>query len=1008
MREGHGLKVRLLGPLELVVDGAVHEVKGAGERALLALLATAPGRTITKSRIIAALWGETPLANPDNALQLRVSRLRKIVGAALVTEAGGYRLDIADEDVDALVFARLVTGGRYAEALDRWHGAPLAEFAEQPWAAAEAARLKELHATAVEEHVEERLRRGEHTTLVAELEGLSASAPLRERLRAQHMLALHRCGRSADALAVYQSFRRLLDEELGLRPSAALRDLEAGILRNDAALAAPLAAPRRAGNLPTPLSSVIGREQHIRRVDELLASTRLVTLTGPGGVGKTTVAIAAARRVAEGYADGAWFVPLAGVANPARIAAAVADALELADPDSDSARRLVTAWLTARDVLLVLDNCEHLADACALLVEQLLRSCGEGLRVLITSREPLGVPGEVQVPLPPLGELDAVHLFVERSSRVNPDLALPDDDEDVHRICEAVDGMPLAIELAAARTKTLAPAQIAARLDDRFRLLTRGSRTAEARHQTLRATVDWSHDLLDADERTLFRRLAVFHRGWTLEAAEAVCTAPPEAASVLDLLGRLVDRSLVVAEHGRFRMLETLRVYAAERLTEAGEIEDLVRRHAHYFANLAEEVEPRLREPRQSQWLAVLRADDANLRAALSWAADQRPAEPDLALRLGGALGWYWYVGRQVEGTVYLRQTLDGADGASPGPRARALQALSLAVRPVGCIVHPTLEGARAAEESVALFRSIGEPGRAALSQLLVAVEGVMQDDATEHLDAVAEARTTLRDRGDTWGVALADFVEMEIRLHHGHVDRALALGRQASSAFEALDDAWGRSAVLLHLGYGLRVAGRLDEAEAALQRAVVLSRDGGLPNNLARSCVELGEVQVARGQGEAGQPWFEQCAATARDLGNDTLLALAELGHGAAARLRHDLGAAERCCRDALELATGTEFAKGVLRARIGLAAVHLDRGEPHEAEAELAAALPIARSLADASLTAAVLEQQARLATAQGDRQRGGTLLREADDLREAYGRPRGVLDQRDVAGGLSPSTP
>jgi DNA-binding SARP family transcriptional activator len=246
MREGHGLKVRLLGPLELVVDGAVHEVKGAGERALLALLATAPGRTITKSRIIAALWGETPLANPDNALQLRVSRLRKIVGAALVTEAGGYRLDIADEDVDALVFARLVTGGRYAEALDRWHGAPLAEFAEQPWAAAEAARLKELHATAVEEHVEERLRRGEHTTLVAELEGLSASAPLRERLRAQHMLALHRCGRSADALAVYQSFRRLLDEELGLRPSAALRDLEAGILRNDAALAAPLAAPRRA------------------------------------------------------------------------------------------------------------------------------------------------------------------------------------------------------------------------------------------------------------------------------------------------------------------------------------------------------------------------------------------------------------------------------------------------------------------------------------------------------------------------------------------------------------------------------------------------------------------------------------------------------------------------------------------------------------------------------------------------------------------------------------------
>ena len=1003
------MQVRLLGPLEVVEKGVARDVKGAGERAVLALLATSPRRAFTKPRLIDALWGEAPPSNPDNALQLRVSKLRKQIGDVVVTEASGYRLDVADDDVDAVKFARLIDGRRFSEALELWRGAPLAEFLDQPWAEAEVARLEELRATALEEHVEERLEAGDHVALVAELERCIAMEPLRERLRAQQMVALHRCGRTADALAVFQAFRRLLNEELGIEPSAALREVEAGILRDDPELAGPGLRDRSAtGNVPTPLTSLIGRDRELHRVGDMLASQRIVTLTGPGGVGKTTLAVAAARNVADAFHDGAWFVPLAGVTDPQRIADAVADVLRLADPDSASAGRLITAWLAPRSALLVLDNCEHLADASAAFVDRLLRSCGEGVRVLVTSREPLGVPGEVQVPLAPLDEQHAARLFVQRAGTVNPDVALREDNEDVRRICEAVDGMPLAIELAAARVKTLSPSQIASRLDDRFRLLTLAPRTAEARHQTLRATLDWSHDLLTEHEKVVFRRLAVFRRGWALEAAEAVCSEGADAEEVLDVLSRLVDRSLVVADQGRFRMLETIRVYAAQRLAESGEHDDVARRHAHFFVDFAEHAEPHLRGPGQAHWLALLRADGANLARALQWAAEHEGEEPDLALRLGGALGWYWYVGRQAEGTEFLRRTVASAAGSDPAARARALQALSLAVRPVGCIVHPTHESAVAAGESIELFGSIGDTGRGALSQLLLAVEGVTRADPSEQLGLVETARTSLSRHGDGWGLALADFVEMEIRLHHGHVDEALELARHASAGFDALDDDWGRSAVLLHLGYGLRVAGRYDEAEEALQRAVILSRDGGLPNNLARALAELGEVYVARGDAPAADPWFAECAKTARDLGNDTLLALAELGRSSTARLQDDVATAEAASHHALSLATGSEFTKGVVRARTALAAVHLDAGTIEEARGELADALPLARQLGDASLIAAVLEQQARVARHADESAAANRLMREADELRRLSGRPRGALDERDALLAAAAVTP
>jgi predicted ATPase/DNA-binding SARP family transcriptional activator len=995
------VELRLLGPLQLVRDGRSEQVKGSGERELLALLATAPRRAFTKEGLIDALWTGSLPANPDNALQQRVSKLRKVVGEALVTAPPGYLLDLADDDVDILRFADLVRRRRYGEALGLWRGAPLAEFIGQPWARSEAARLDELHATAVEEHVDERLAAGDHVALVAELEGLAAAAPLRERLRGQQMLALYRCGRAADALAMYQAFRRFLNEELGVEPSADLRGLEVGILREDESLDRPVNHTRVSGNVPKPLTSLLGRDEQMQRVQDLVAGTRLVTLTGPGGVGKTTLATAVARGVADAFPDGAWFVPLAVVTSGDRVPDAIADTVGLSDPDRSSASRLVRAWLSPRHSLLVLDNCEHLADACAEFVEGLLRAADQPLRILTTSREPLGVPGEVQVPVPPLDEPDAVRLFAERATSVSPDFETDANLDAIRKICQRLDGMPLAIELAAARIKTLAPAQIAARLDDRFRLLTLAPRTAEARHQTLRATVAWSHDLLGPDHKKFFRRLAVFQGGWTLAAAEEVAGQHLDG-EVLDLLGYLVDRSLVVSDHHRFRLLETIRAYAQEQLDLTGEAGPVVRRHAEFFIDFAQAAEPHLRGAQQAQWLATLRAEDANLRQAMSWAIANRSEKPDAALRLGGALGWYWYVGRQVDGREFLREALESPPGGSPLSRAHALQALSLAVRPVGCIVHPSAEGARAAAESVQLFQQQHDLRRAALSQLLLAVEGVGRPDAGEQLVLVEQARRTLQAHTDAWGLALADFVEMEIRLHHGHVDRALALGHQASASFDSLDDDWGRSAVMLHLGYGLRVAGRIDEAKQLLARAVGLSRDGGLPNNLGRSLAELAEADLARGEPDAAEPWIDECEVVARELGNDTLLALAMLARAGAARLRGSPRESLDGYAKALRLSVQANFPKGVARARNGLAACHLDEGSVDSAREELSGVRPLALELGDVSIVATMLEQAARLAGRDGDAAEHERALREATNLRAERGRPPTALDRAGATSG------
>ena len=998
------MEIHLFGPLEVIVDGKVVPIGGQGERSLLALLACSGGKVVACDRLIDSLWGEDLPANPTNALQVRVSKLRRQVSGRIRTEPGGYALDVGSDSVDVLRFGRLVAAGRLEEALALYRGSPLAEFRDQEWARTESTRLEELYLAAVEEHVESRLREGGDMTLVSELEALVATHPLRERLRGQLMLALHRSGRSADALARYQDGRRILREELGLDPSDALRNLEGAILRQEESLQAPPKARPPSGkhsgttNLPLRLSSFLGRGDELNRVVTALGRSRLVTLTAPGGAGKTSLAVEAARAAAQSFRDGTSFVALAGVTDPARVPAAVAESLGIADP-ALAPRELLGAWLAERDVLLVVDNCEHLIDSCAELVEHLLRSAATGTRVLATSREALGVAGEVQLPVPPLADADAVALFVDRAASVNPQFELGSDEEAVRDICRRLDGMPLAIELAAARVSVLPVAQIAARLDDRFRLLTGGPRTAEARHRTLRATIDWSHDLLDEPRRVLFRRLSVFRGGWTLETAEAVCAdGAVTEVEVLDLLSGLVAHSLVVAANGRFRLLETIRQYAWERLVEAGEGEACRQRHARYFLELAERAEPELRRPCQSDWLARLRAEDDNFQVALHWGRERSAADPDFGLRLGAALGWYWYVGRQVEGRRELAATLEAASGGSAVARGRVLQALSLALRPAGCIVHPSRQAADAARKSLALLAGTDDPGRAAISKLLLAVEGVGGSDVAGCLMEVAAAREALEADGDRWGQALADFVEMEILLRNGADDRALTLADAATRTFEDLGDDWGRSAVPMHLGAGLRLAGRTQEAVSVLQRALEVCRAAGLDNNVARVFVELGGAAADVGGTDEALRFYAEAERVARSLGNDTMLSLASLGYGVVARLRREPAEARRRFLEALDVTSNAGMVTESVVALTGLAGAQLDAGDVADAATTLARASDTIGTIGDGGVRAGVIEQRARLALAERRPAVAATLLSEARSLRDRSARPPTTLERRD----------
>ena len=700
------MRFGVLGPLAVWTDhGEPVTIPGRKVRAVLADLLVHEGRPVSVDRLVEDLWGEVAPADPTAALHVRVSQLRRAMAGAeqggrelVVSQAPGYALRAGPDAVDAARFATLVgkaqaagdprtRAGLLGEALAQWRGPALADFADEEFARAAVARWEEQRLTAVEAHAEARLDLGEHHELIGELGEQVTRHPYRERLRAAQVRALYRAGRAGEALDSLQELRHRLAEELGLDPGPELAALHQAILAADPAEAPPTPAPRPVRpttNLPAPVTELIGRDHAVTRVRELLAAGRLVTLTGPGGVGKTSVAIAVARAMVEGCPDGVWLVDLTtwdGSGDPAEF---VLSALAIPDAPGRSvpADERLAAALRERRMLLVLDNCEHVVEAAAGLVGQLLPAA-PGLRVLATSREPLRLRGEARWDLPPLDVPDtddparlarssAVRLFLVRAGLA----PTPETVAGVAEVCRRLDGIPLALELAATRVPALGVPELAARLQvpqDLFGLLGTGPRDAPARQRTLAAVIDWSWQLLTEAERAVLRRLAVHSGGCTLAAAEAVCAGDGAAVGdVLDLLAGLVDRSLVVRGEGpRYRLLESVSAYCLDRLRETGEEAALRRRHADYYLALAEQAQAQLRGPGQREWLRRLDAEAANMRAALDTFRREDAAAP--ALRLAGALTWYWFLrGRLTEARRALAGALAVASEAPAGVRAGA------------------------------------------------------------------------------------------------------------------------------------------------------------------------------------------------------------------------------------------------------------------------------------------------------------------------------------------------
>ncbi|WP_229712973.1 BTAD domain-containing putative transcriptional regulator [Streptomyces fuscichromogenes] len=714
------MRYRILGTAQATDEqGAPIPVGGPRLRALLTVLALHPARTLTPEILIQEIWAadDDPPQDAPAALQALVGRLRRSLGKDSITSGpGGYRLAATADDVDLHVFERQVREGGQAlaagdpaaahrlltEALALWRGPALADLPDRVAAAVRPAALR-LEATRA--RADAALRLGRAADALPELTGLTTDHPYDESLHALLIRALCDTGRPADALAAYETARRTLADGLGAVPGPELQALHASLLTPEPD---PLGAPPpRTGNLRPRLTSFVGREPELEAVRSELHRARLVTLTGPGGSGKTRLAEEAAAGLPQ-----AWLVELAPLDRPEAVPGAVVSALglretvlmtnELATVQTDPTALLVE-YCAPRSQLLILDNCEHVIEAAAALAETLLTHC-PGLTVLATSREPLGVPGESVRPVEPLAPEHAHRLFEERAATVRPGTgtgtgtgAAPGDAAAVDEICRRLDGLPLAIELAAARLRLLTPRQIADRLDDRFRLLTAGSRTVLPRQQTLRAVVDWSWDLLDERERTMLREVSVFAGGWDLTAAEAVCTGP-----AADLVGALVDKSLIVATPDgtggmRYRMLETIHEYAVERAAELPGLRAAAeRRHGTWVRALVEEAEPRLRSGEQLPWIRRLETDLDNIRAALDRA--MRAGDEVQAGRIVLAVGWFWWLRNyRQEATASFRAVLRlgvARDALPEDAGPDELRALADAADPVGAFLAAPDAGA--------------------------------------------------------------------------------------------------------------------------------------------------------------------------------------------------------------------------------------------------------------------------------------------------------------------------
>jgi predicted ATPase/DNA-binding SARP family transcriptional activator len=827
----------LLGPLMVHREGVELQLGGPKQRALLAILLLEANHAVSADRLIDALWGDHPPDTAKNTLQVYISQLRKLLPeGALETVPFGYRFAVTSEALDLARFEELAEQGRAAlavgdaataaqalgAALALWRGPALADVAFEEFAQADAARLEELRLAVLEDRIEADLALGRHAPLVAELERLISENPFRERLRAQLMLALYRSGRQAEALAVYQRTRRALVDELGIEPGESLRQIEQAILAHDPALDAPEGGGT-AERVPIPTTPLLGRERELAALADLFRGddVRLVTLTGIGGIGKTRLALELVRLLAPEFRDGARMADLATIHDPTLVARTILQALDLPDAGPDAEDALLRA-LAEAELLLLVDNFEQALEA-APTVARLVQSAPR-VKVVATSRAPLRVAAEHEFAVPPLADDEAAELFAERAQAANPSFLVSEQNAAaVAELCRRLDGLPLAIELAAARTKLLAPLALLKRLGNRLELLTGGRRDAPQRQQTLRATLDWSHDLLAEDEQQLFARLAVFEGGCRLGSVEAVCG---NGAAVLDSLAGLVNESLVRqqgTEEVRFSMLETVREYALERLSASAEEDEIRRRHLDHFLTLAEAAEPELFGTDQITWFARLEDEHDNLRAALAFALDA--ADPAAALRLAVAVRRFWSIHSHLaEGRDALERALAASPDEPTALRARALNT-------VGIIA--------------------GEQGDfdASRERLEAALRTARAADAP---DSVSAALTNLGN--------LAFF--------RGELDAARELYVESIDHFASLEDIRGQALSKENLGRLELAAGDVPKAVRWLTEARDLARDAGVDHEIAATSRSLAAALIELDETDRARKLLAESLALSREIG--------------------------------------------------------------------------------------------------------------------------------------------
>ncbi|MFC4112486.1 BTAD domain-containing putative transcriptional regulator [Nonomuraea zeae] len=1041
------MRFGVLGPLTVWSPGGepvqVLEVK---VRALLAALLTNPGRPVSADRLIEHLWRGRPPVNPLAALRVKVSQLRRVLGGRelVAYQAPGYVLRVGPESVDAGLFESLIGRAQRTDelgvraellrqALGLWRGDAYAEFADEPFVRAAVARLDEQRLVAMEELAEARLGLGEHGLLAAELTDLVAGHPLRERLRAVHLRALYRAGRQSEALAGYGDLRRRLADELGVDPGPELVALHQAILEQDPALEPP-ARPRT--NLPAPLTRLVGREAAVAEVRSLLRANRLVTLTGPGGVGKTRLALAAATPSA-GHPDAAlslragdassprgeavgvgvfegevWLVELASLTAQAavvEVAEAIAAVLGLRDDVPGSMSDRLAAALEGKRTLLVLDNCEHVVEQVAALAGRLLRAA-PGLRILATSQESLRIEGEALWSVPPLEREAAVELFAARAG-IEPDA-------DVAEICARLDGLPLALELAATRMRALTPRQLADRLDDRFRLLASGRRGAPARQQTLRAMIDWSWELLTEGERLVLRRLAVHADGCTLEAAEEVCAGP--GVDVLDLLARLVDRSLVVRVPGpRYRLLESVAAYCQERLAEAGELAAVQLRHLRHYAGLAEQLEPHLRGHGQRGAFARLDAEAANLRAALDTAVQlatqpssldatqpdsvdaTQPssvgvARPDSAgvaeeaLRLVNAMAWYWVLrGRLGEGRRALEAALS-LPGLPPSGAAQATLWLAGLRMLAGRPALPAGE----------VYEAIEEPLARARAQWFVGFASYGYDDLSLSQELIERALTTFRELDDRWGTAAALNVLARLAAMRGDLAALRRDGEQGRALFREVGDRWGEMRAAENLSTLAEITGDYAEATALRVEGLRMAEELGLWSSVSDALSRLGRIAMLTGDHARAEDFHERARRLAVAQSNRPAEEFAEIGLALGARRQGRLDDAERRLRTWLGWVRDVAGEPGAALILAELGFVAEQRGDAAAALELQLDGLATARRVGDPRATALALEGLAGARALSGRFEEAGALLGRAAALRESVGAPLPPGEQGDVA--------